>query len=108
MKPILFGVALALGVLFASPLAAQQAQAPPSEPAHKIWVLTGCLTGSPAETAAFKLTGAASVGQAPPEPTTASADGKGKDVYQLLPTSGLTEQGIGRAEMQTHVGKRSR
>ena len=66
-------------------------------------MLTGCLTDSPAATAAFKLTGAVSLGQAPREGA-ASPDAKG--VYELLPMSGLTEQGLARAEIQTHVGKK--
>ena len=105
MKPIVVGLALVAGTVIAAPSPAQQAQAPPSEPAHKIFVLTGCLTGGgPAETAAFKLTGAVPVGQAPPEREAASPGAK--DVYELLPTTGLIEQGIARAELQAHVGKK--
>jgi hypothetical protein len=104
MKPIIVGLALLFGGVIAAPAAAQQAQAPPKEPAHKIFVLTGCLTGGgQAETAAFKLTGGAWVGQAPPERSAAAPD---KDVYELLPTVGLTEQGIARAELQKHVGQK--
>ena len=105
MKPIIVGLALVFGGLLAAPAAAQQAQAPAKEPAHKIFVLTGCLTGGgPTETAAFKLSGAEWVGQIPPERSAASPDGK--DVYELLPTVGLTEQGIARAELQKHVGQK--
>jgi hypothetical protein len=105
MKPIVAGLALVFGAAIAAPLAAQPPQAPQKEPAHKIYVLTGCLTGSgPVETAPFKLTGAAWVGQAPPERAAVSPDAK--NVYELLPVSGLTEQGVARKEMQTHVGKR--
>ena len=43
MKPIVVGLALVIGTL-AAPSVAQQAQAPPSEPAHKIKSLaTTCL-----------------------------------------------------------------
>jgi hypothetical protein len=104
MKPIVAAFALAVVGVAAMPLTAQQSQAPPNEPAHKIFVLTGCLTGSPAETAAFKLTGAVPVGQAPKEGPAAGPDGK--VVYELLPTTGLTEQGIARPELQTHVGRK--
>ena len=105
MKPIIVGLALAFGGVIAVPAAAQQAQAPPKEPAHKIFVLTGCLMGGgPAETAAFKLTGGTWVGQAPPERSSTSPEAK--DVYELLPTVGLTEQGIARAELQKHVGQK--
>jgi hypothetical protein len=103
MKPIIAGLALVVGTVIAAPLAAEQAQAP-SEPAHKIFVLTGCLTGGPADTAAFKLTGAVAVGQAPPKPSAASPDAK--DVYELVPVSGISEQGLDRKTLQTHVGKK--
>src|SRR5688572_7572230 len=105
MQPIIVGLALIVSGVIAASAAAQQAQTPASEPAHKVFVLTGCLTGGTAETAAFKLTGAVPVGQAVPKAgATASPDGK--DVYELLPTVGLTEQGIAKAELQKHVGKK--
>ena len=104
MKPIVSGLALVVVSAIAVSSAAQQANAPASEPAHKIFVLSGCLTGGPAETSAFKLTGAVPVGQAPPEQSAASP--AAKDAYELLPTTGLTEQGIARAELQAHVGKK--
>ena len=103
MNPSVIGLALVVSGVIAARAAAQQAQAPPSEPAHKVFVLTGCLTDGAAATAAFKLTGAVSVGQAPKEEAV-SPDAK--DVYELLPGSGLTDQGIARAELQTHVGKK--
>lgn len=104
MKPISVGFALIFAGVTAAISAAQQAQAPPSEPAHKVYVLTGCLTGSPAPTAPFKLTGAAAVGQAPTEGLAAGAPKQ--DMYELLPVTGLTEQGLAREALQTHVGKK--
>ena len=107
MKPIDSGLALVFSgviAMIAAPSAAQQAQAPASEPAHKVFVVTGCLTGGPAETAAFKLTGAVPIGPAPADRAAASPETK--DVYELVPTTGLIEQGIARAELQTHVGKK--
>lgn len=104
MKPINVGLALVFGGVIAATAAAQQAQAPPNEPAHRVFVLTGCLTGGTPETAPFKLTGAVPVGQAPKERSAASPGAK--DVYELLPTVGLTEQGIARPELQKHVGKK--
>lgn len=105
MKLIVFGLAFVFGGTPAASLAAQQAQTSPSEPAHKVYVLTGCLTGSPAATGTFKLAGAVPVGQqVPPERSAVSP--AAKDEYELLPTSGLSEQGIGRAELRTHVGKK--
>ena len=108
MKPNVFGLALVFGAVIAVPSAAQQAptQPPASEPAHKVFVLTGCLAASPAATEMFKLTGAAPVGQAPPASPAASPAPAGKDEYELLPTTGLTEQGIAREELQKHVGKK--
>jgi hypothetical protein len=104
MKPIVFGLAMVVGGI-AAPLAAQQAQPSPSEPAHKVFVLTGCLAVNPPPTNVFKLTGAVPVGQQV-LPERGSANPGVKDEYELLPTSGLTEQGIGREELQTHVGKK--
>ena len=103
MKPIVVGLGLCVGGVIAASSGALQAQAPPSDPAHKVFILTGCLTAGPAETAVFKLTGAAPVGQTRPERSAASPDGK--DVYELLSTTGLTEQGVAKADMQTHLGK---
>jgi hypothetical protein len=106
MKPIVFGIALAFCGAVAATSQAQQAPAPApaAEPAHKVFVLTGCLTGSAAPTTPFRLTGAMPVGQAPQQ---ASAAGEGaKDVYELLPVTGLTEQGLDREELQSHVGKK--
>jgi hypothetical protein len=104
MKPILVGLCLVFGGMTAASTSAQQPQEQKSEPAHKIYVLTGCLTaGGPAPTAPYKLTGAAAVGQAPAE----GKSGTGvKDEYELLPITGVVEQGVGREELQKHVGKK--
>ena len=100
MKPILVGLAfVCAGATVAS--TTQQPQEQKNEPAHKIYVLTGCLTGGTAPP--YKLTAAVAVGQAPAE----GKPGAGiKDEYELLPTTGLTEQGIAREELQKHVGKK--
>ena len=104
MKPIVFVLTIMLAGLTAAPSAVQQTRASSDKPAHKVFVLNGCLTTQSGAADAFKLTGAVPVGQAPPERQAASAEPK--DVYVLLPTKGLAEQGVGRAEMQTHVGKK--
>jgi len=44
------------------------------------------------------------VGQAPAEGSAAGA--AAQDVYELLPVTGLTEQGLAREALQTHVGKK--
>lgn len=105
MKIITLELALVVGVIAASSAAAAgQAQAPPSEPAHKVFVLSGCLADNPAAPVVFKLTDAASVGQAPTDDRADAGDGK--KVYELLPAVGLAESGIAKEELQSHVGKR--
>jgi hypothetical protein len=105
MKPIVVGLALVFSGAIASLATAQQAQPPATEPAHKIYVLTGCLTGGgPAPTTPFKLTGAMPVGLAPQEKPASGPDAK--DVYELVPVSGITEQGLDLKELQAHVGKK--
>ena len=103
MKLILVGLALVVAGVTAASVSAQQPQEQKTEPAHKVYVLTGCLTGAPAPTASYKLTGVAAVGQAPTE----GKPGAGvKDEYELLPTTGVVEQGLAREELQKHVGKK--
>lgn len=104
MKPSVFVLAVAFCGSTVAPSAAQQSQARPAEPAHKVFVLAGCLSANPDASDTFKLTGAVPVGPPPPERPAPSAEPK--DVYVLLPTKGLAEQGVARAEMQTHVGKK--
>jgi hypothetical protein len=102
MKPIIVGLVMILGGAAAT-LAAQQAPPKPNEPAHKVFVLTGCLRAGAPATPAFKLSGAVPVGQAPERPASSSG---ANDVYELQPVSGLTEQGIGKAELDRHAGKK--
>jgi|SRR5688572_14401381 len=104
MKPIVFALAVAVCGLIVTPSAAQQPQARPDQPAHKVYVLTGCLAGNPGASDTFRLTGAVPVGQPPPERPAPSTEPK--DAYVLLPTTGVAEQGVPRSEMQTHVGKK--
>jgi hypothetical protein len=111
MKPITFGTGLLLSCWLAIPLA-QQPPAPAAEPAHKVFVLTGCLEGGGAAPASlvFKLTGAAAVGQTPRatrgSTSTPGARGGTDDSYELLPIGSFGEQGIKREDLQNHVGKR--
>jgi hypothetical protein len=104
MKPIVFVLAVALCGSTVAPSVAQQSQARPEQPAHKVFVLAGCLSANPDASDTFKLTGAVPVG--PPPPARPAPSAEPKDVYVLLPTKGLAEQGVARAEMQTHVGKK--
>lgn len=104
MKPIAFGLAIVFAGMTGTTSAAQQAPKSSAQPAHKVFVLAGCLSANPGASETFKLTGAVPVGPPPPERPAPSAEPK--DVYVLLPTKGLAEQGVARAEMQTHVGKK--
>ncbi len=109
MKPIIFGTGLLVSCWIAVPLA-QQPPASTTEPAHKVFVLTGCLEGGPAPTSVFKLAGATAVGQAPQATRGATSSARASsgtsDSYELLPIAGVGEQGIKREELQSHVGKR--
>jgi hypothetical protein len=108
MKPIAFAtVAVLTGWMSASaqqPKAAQQTASPPNEPAHKIYVMSGCLEIESGSTSAFRLTRAQPVGQAPPSAGTATS--KDDRVYELQPVSNFGEQGISRDRLKSHVGKR--
>ena len=87
-------------------LAAPQAPGSTPEPAHKVYVLTGCLEAADA-TSPFRLTGASTVGElAPPRATTAQSKSETPEMYLLQPVSGVGEQGITRERLQSHVGAR--
>ena len=103
---IMFGTALVLAGWIMGP-AAQQTP-PSNEPAHKVFMLIGCLEGGSGPTSGFKLTGATAVGQAPSAPTSSSPTTATalKDVYEIQPTSSVSEQGINREGLQSHIGKR--
>ena len=103
MKQMTFATGLAL-VWCAAPLAGQQTTAPPNqvEPAHKVYVVTGCLERGAAPSA-FRLTRASAVGQiAPP----ASPDGEGGNAYDLQATSSVSEQGFSNEKLLPEVGTR--
>jgi hypothetical protein len=95
-----------LFLLWIAALTAQQQPPPTTEPAHKVYVLTGCLEADTATTS-FRLTGASAVGQAPPPARTSSASSaETTGVYLLQPVSSIGEQGISRERLQGHVGAR--
>ena len=94
-----------LFLLWMAALTAQQQPAPTTEPAHKVYVLTGCLEAGTA-TSSFRLTGGSAVGQAPPAPTSSASSAETSGVYLLQPVSGIGEQGISRERLQGHVGAR--
>jgi hypothetical protein len=106
MRPIIF----ATGVVVIFQAAASLAQQPPSpsEPAHKVYVMSGCLERGSAATSDFKLADATSVGQAPPADAVKTDAGAaaGAPSYDLLPVSSVGEQGINREALESHVGSR--
>ena len=104
MKPIVFALTVAFACVAGVSVSVQQKPTSSDQPAHKVFVLNGCLMTNPNAADAFKLTGAVPVGTAPPAGPAASAEPKGE--YVLLPTTALNEQGVAKAEMQTHVGKK--
>jgi hypothetical protein len=99
-------IVLALAILWigSATFSAQQRPASSGQPAHKVFILNGCLTSEPGAAGAFKLMGATPVGQAPPEHAATADAPKGE--YVLLPVTGLTEQGVAKPELQTHLGRR--
>jgi len=105
MRTIVFGAIAVLTSWMAAP-SAQQPPSPSTEPAHKIYVMTGCLEGGPESTSTFKLTGAKSIGQAPVSSGVSTATSKPDSAYELQPIAGVGEDGINRERLQSHVGKR--
>jgi hypothetical protein len=103
MRTIAIGtVVLLTGWIAAS---AQQTASPSNEPAHKIYVMNGCLEMGSSSTSAFRLTGAEHIGQAPPAPS-ATATSKSATVYELQPVANFGEQGISLERLKSHVGRR--
>jgi hypothetical protein len=101
MKPIVLGTGLLIAACISTASARQTATAP-QEPAHKVYVLTGCLESGTSDSF-FKLTGSSAVGQAPPS---TSKEAAVNSVYELQPISGVGEEGISRETLQSHAGKR--
>lgn len=111
MKKIFFGIVAAAGWCVAAPFA--QEQPSPStkaaEPAHNVFVLTGCIKEGSEATPTFKLTDASSIGQPVPG-RAASADAVGtsgqKTSYELRPVSGLNAQGLDANALKAHLNER--
>ena len=105
MKQMTLATSLLVACAITTP-AAQRTQAPTNEPAHNVFVLTGCLERGDTPTA-FRLTRASAVGQLPPRPSTSAAATKPEDdVYELQATSSVSEQGLSREKLQPEVGTR--
>jgi hypothetical protein len=99
----------------AVPSAQQQpSPTPKAEPAHNVYVLTGCLAAGVDTAATFKLTDASSIGQAAPGGkaeagpvgTSGQATPGQKMSYELRPVSGVSAQGLDAEELKAHVGQR--
>ena len=102
MKPIVSGLGLPI-MCCVTTLSAQRTPTAAQQPAHNVYVLTGCLEdGGPM--APFKLTGSTSVGQPPPAST--SKDTGPTGIYALQPISSVGEQGVNREGLLSHVSKR--
>ena len=99
------GTGVLLSLWVAAPTGQQQPAAPP-EPAHKVYVLTGCLEAGTTTTEAFRLTGTSAVGEGPLPRASSAPAGPASGVYVLQPVSGVGEQGISRERLQSEVGAR--
>jgi hypothetical protein len=104
--PVLLDRLVATGLVLtcwiAAP-AAQRTQTPTNEPAHNVYVLTGCLERGDSPTA-FRLTRASAVGQAPPRQGASTQTEP--DVYELQAVSSVSEQGFSSEKLQPEVGTR--
>lgn len=110
MKSSLLGSAIIIASCVAVPFAQdQRAPAPKAEPAHNVFVLTGCLMSDAVATPTFKLTDASSIGQ--PTPGRAGIAGAvgtsgQKATYELRPVSGVSAQGLDADALKAHLGNR--
>jgi hypothetical protein len=107
MKSV-FATAALLAWYVAAPLSQQRPAVTPEAPAHKVFVLTGCLTVS-ANATVFKLTDASSIGQATPAEVAGSgavATSGQKASYELEPVSDVHVQGINADALKAHAGQR--
>ena len=108
MKTV-FGSALAFAWCAAVPFAQQQpAQAPATTPAHKVFLLTGCLEVGAGAIPTYKLTDATPIGLAPAGAAEAGAVGTSgqKASYVLQPESGVNAQGKDAKALMAHAGQR--
>ena len=105
MRSMVFVTGVVLVLQVAASLA-QQSPSPANEPAHKVYVMSGCLEGGSAATSLFKLADATSVGQMPPTDPSNTEVADGTRSYEVLPVSSVSEQGINRETLESHVGSR--
>jgi len=105
MRSMVFVTGVVLVLQVAASLA-QQSPSSPNEPAHKVYSMTGCLEGGSAAKSVFKLADATSVGQMPPTDPSNTEAGDGARSYEVLPVASVSEQGINRETLESHVGSR--
>ena len=103
MRAIVLATGVGLVLQAATSLAQQS---PPNEPAHKVYVMAGCLARGSASTSVFQLADSTPIGQAPPADSSNTGAGAGTHSYDLLPVSSVSEQGINRETLANHVGSR--
>src|SRR5688572_4671961 len=121
MRSALFGCAVAVAFCVAVPSAEQQqpvpqqqtTPAPEAKPAHKVYVLTGCLAARADAPSVFTLSDASAVGgdlppAGPVEPAADTPVGTSgsKPRYELQAVSGLNAQGKDEAALKAHAGHR--
>ena len=68
--------------------------------------MSGCLEGGSAAMSLFKLADATSIGQMPPADPSNTEVADGTRSYEVLPVSSVSEQGINRETLASHVGSR--
>jgi hypothetical protein len=112
MKKTVLASAVAVALCVAPPFAQEQSAPVPTEkatqPAHNVFVLSGCLTTGVDPAATFKLTDASAIGRAPggaAEPGAVGTSGQ-KASYELRPVSGVNAQGLNAEALKSHVGQR--
>jgi hypothetical protein len=109
MKSLILGSIVAVACIAVPFAQDQRAPAPKAEPAHNVYVLTGCLMTDAVATTTFKLTDASSIGQPTPgRAGTAGAVGTSgqKATYELRPVSGVNAQGLDADALKAHLGQR--
>jgi hypothetical protein len=109
MKKAIFGSVVALAWCMAN-VSGQQQPAPTPEPvpAHKVFVLTGCLTAG-GDTEGFKLIDASVIGRDRPNGAAAAGavgtSGQ-KETYRLQPVTGVNAEGVDADALKAHAGQR--
>ena len=107
MKRTVLAMSLAMACGIITSAAVQRTPDSQNEPAHNVFVLTGCLEQGDAPST-FRLTRASSTGQLPPRAnaTPPVKDAKDENAYELQAATSVSEQGLNREQLQTDVGAR--